>query len=191
MTHDVSDALPPTPAHDLLRRRIGWLCKIIRFAAVAYAGWILYVVIAHWADAGRLARIYSAWLKVDVSGIASWQRLAGFGVSLTIWLFAAIACYSVWRLFTGYLEGRIFTVDAAIWLRRIGFFGLIAEVLDILARPLVAGLVTLHLPPGQRQLALSFNPNDLLILLFLCGFVALAHVYKTAAEIADDNARFV
>jgi hypothetical protein len=51
--------------------------------------------------------------------------------------------------------------------------------------------VTLHLPPGQRHVAISFQPNDLVLVLFLCGFIALAHIYKAAAEIADDNAQFV
>jgi hypothetical protein len=181
----------PAAAATALRQRIGWLCHLLRFAALGYAAWVLGLVILHWSSAERVARVYGGWLKADLSGVQMWQRLAGFSISLVIWAFAAAACYSVWRLFSGYLAGRIFTVDAATWLRRIGSFGLIAQVIDVVARPLTTALVTLHLPADARHVAFAFNPNDLVFVLFLCGFIALAHVYKAAAEIADDNAQFV
>jgi hypothetical protein len=187
----MSEAHPHPLPQEELRHRIGWLCKLIRLAALAYAGWILFVVLRHWLDADVAIRTYGAWLRADLSGMTLWQRLVGLAIHFGIWILAALACFSVWRLFSGYLRGQIFTVDAAVWLGRIGSFGIAAELLDIATRPLVTGLVTLHLPAGQRHMAFSFNPNDLLILLFLIGFVALAHVFKTAAEIADDAAQIV
>ncbi len=115
----------------------------------------------------------------------------GFSVSLVIWMLAAAACYGVWRLFSGFLAGRIFTKDASLWLRRIGLFGLAAAVADVAARPLTTMVMTLHQPPDARTYAMPVNPNDLVFMLFFCSLIALAHIYKTAAEIADDAAQIL
>ena len=176
---------------EVLRGRIGWLCQGIRFAAAAYAFWILGITVAHWSNAERIARIYGGWLKVDMAGIQMWQRLAGFGVSLVIWMLAAAACCAVWRLFSGFLAGRIFTADATMQLRRIGLFGLAAALADVAARPVTTILMTLHLPSDARTYAIPINPNDLVFVLFFCGLIALAHIYKTATEIADDAAQIL
>ncbi|MGX1785459.1 DUF2975 domain-containing protein [Bosea sp. NPDC055332] len=174
-----------------LRRRIGWLCHLTRWAALAYAAWILVVVLQVWGEEGRAASIYGAWLKADLSGMQNWQRVAGLGLSLAIWSLTAITCYGVWRLFTGYLAGSIFTREAALWLRRIALFGLCAQGADILVRPLVSMIVSAHLPAGHRLVGIALNPQDLLTLLFLLGFLALGHVFTAATEIADENAQFV
>ncbi len=176
---------------DMLRNRIGWLCQAIRFAAAAYAVWILAIAITHWTNAERIGRVYGGWLKVDMTDLQGWQRLAGFGVTMVIWSFAAAACYCAWKLFSGFLAGRIFTIDASLWLRRIGTFGLAAEIADILARPVITLLMTLHLPPASRTFAAPLNPNDLVFVLFFSSLIALAHIYKTAAEIADDAAQIL
>ncbi len=174
-----------------LRRRIGWLCHLTRWAALAYAAWILVFVLQVWGEDGHAARVYGAWLRADLSGMQGWQRLAGLALSLSIWSLTAITCFSVWRLFTGYLAGSIFTREAAIWLRRIALFGLCAQVADILARPLVSMIVSAHLSAGHRLVGIALNPQDLLTLLFLLGFLALGHVFTAATEIADENAQFV
>ncbi len=54
---------------DALRERIGWLCQAIRFAAATYAVWIFGIVVAHWTNADRVARVYGGWLKVDMAGL--------------------------------------------------------------------------------------------------------------------------
>ena len=101
---------------DSLRRRIGWLCQTLRFALVGYCLWILFTIATFWSDELLVVARFAS-LKVDVEGMAADQRLAAFGVSFVIWTLLVVACYSGWRLFSGYLEGRIFTPDAAGWLR--------------------------------------------------------------------------
>jgi hypothetical protein len=183
----------PAPALNqaALRRRIGWMCHLIRLAAAAYAMWILFQVVTHWTNPASVTRGYGAWLKTDLSGMMPWQLMAGFAVHLGIWCFAAAACYSVWKLFSGYLAGRIFTLDATLWLRRIGIFGLTAQALDLVTRPLIAIIVSAHLPDGFRTVAFFGNPMDLLIVLFLGGFIALAEIFRAAAEIAADHEQIV
>lgn len=177
----------PSPAQQALHAQIGWLCQFVRFSALAYAAWTLMTITSLWLDAPRVAAHYGHWLRVDLTGITDWQRFAGFGIHFSIWLLVAACVYSAWRLFSGFLAGRIFTLDAAIWLRRTALLGLAAQIADVLTRPFVTGIMTLHLPRGERQLAIGFNQVDLVLLMFLAALVALAHIFKTAAAIAADN----
>jgi Protein of unknown function (DUF2975) len=190
MTPDLAAPLPATTLEPL-RRQIGWLCQFVRFAAAAYALWVVWGVSTLWLNKGDVAAHFGRWLKVDLSGIQAWQRALGFAEHALICAFVTAACWSAWKLFSGYLEGRIFTRDAGIWLRRIGLFGLGAEITDILTRPLTIMTVTAHLPPGQRHVGFALNQNDLAFLMLLTAIVALAHIFTKAAEIAQENEEIV
>jgi len=174
-----------------LRAKVGWLCQVIRVAAIVYAGWIIIWLVAGWSDERGIIERYGSFLHTDLAGMAGWQRALAFGIQFAIWLVTAAACISVWRLFTSYLNGHIFTVDAAVWLRRVALLGTIAKLADIAARPLVSMIVTAHLPPGHRLFNVLFLPNDLLNLLFLVSLLALAQIFKVAAEIAEEQRQFV
>lgn len=183
--------LPHSASHSSLQDQIRWLCQAVRYSALAYALWTFYVITTLWLDAPRVEAHYGAWLRTDLAGIEGWQRALGYGIHLGIWLLVAGCVLATWRLFTGFLDGKIFTLEAVSLLRRLALFGLAAQIADLATRPLVTGIVTLHRPPGGRALAITFNQNDLVLLLFLMAFVALAHIFKKAAEIAADNEGFV
>lgn len=190
MTH-LETNRPASRDDEALRGRIGWLCQFVRWAALAYAAWVLFGVVTYWSDPARVARHWSAWLKIDVPPPELWRQIAGLAIHLALWASAAAACYAVWRLFSAYLSGEVFSAGAARWLRRIGVFGLIAQFGDMLARPLVSTILTAGMPAGGRAVSLFANPPDLLNVMFLLGFLALAEVFKAAAEIAADNAQIV
>lgn len=174
-----------------LRKRIGWICHVVRWASVFYALWVFWLIGRFWSDADFVRRVYAFRTKLPLTEPELWQRAIGFLLTAFDWLFVVAAIYAVWRLMGEYLEGRIFNATAALWLRRIGFFGLIALVIDIALRPVLSGIMSLHLPAGARFIALDFTPNDLLNTLFLLAFVALAHIFKSAAELAEDHASIV
>jgi hypothetical protein len=176
-----------------LRRKIGWICQSVRFAALAYAMWVIYLLAAYWSDAAAINQGYGRMIRQDLSGIAPWQQAAAFGVNFVIWILAAIACYSAWRLFTTYLTGNIFTLDAAIWLRRLALYGASAQLLAVVTRPLISVILTLHFPAGQQQRIVNIfiRPEDLAMMLLLLGLLALAHIQKTATEIAGEHSQFV
>lgn len=184
-------AAAPTLSSDPLRRQIGWLCQFVRFAAAGYASWVCFSVVTLWLDKADVAKRYGQWLRADLSGIQDGQRVAGFALHAIICAFVIAACYAAWKLFSGYLEGRIFTLDAGIWLRRIGLFGLLAEGVDIIARPLMSMIVSVHLPQGQRMVGIALNQNDLAFLMLLTALLALAHIFTKAAEIAQENEEIV
>lgn len=180
-----------TPQLAALRARIGVICHALRFAAAGYALWILLAVLVHWLDRDRLIATHGRLLRIDLTGMAPWQQAAGLAVDLSLWLLVAVACCAAWQLFTGYLEGRIFTTGAAALMRRTALFGIVAQVLGMAARPLVAAILSAHLPAGERHVHVFFQPNDLLTLLLLASLLALAHIQLTGAELAAENAEII
>ena len=179
------------PSVDALRARIGWLCQTLRFAAPAYALWVFVLLALHWSNPTDVTRAYSHWLKADLVEVPAVQRAGGFLVHMIPWGLTVLACWNLWRLFSGFLTGRVFTLDAALTLRRLALAGFAAVVVDMAARPLLSILVSIHMPPGGRHIGFFFQPNDMLNLMFLGGLFALAQVFKVAAEIAEDNAAIV
>ncbi|WP_407050463.1 DUF2975 domain-containing protein [Methyloraptor flagellatus] len=182
---------PASPALQALRARIGWLCHTLRIATPLYAAWVFVQIVQHWSDTDHLRRFYGGMLGITIVDIAPWQQLSGFAVHFLVWLPLAATALAVWRLFTGFLEGRVFTPDAAATLRCVAVWGMGAELADLLSRPALSALATLGNAPHGRALAVFFSPQDLLNVIFLAGFLALAHVFKVAADIADENSSFV
>jgi len=176
---------------EALQKRIGLMSHFIRLGCAAYAAWVLFLIIRQWSDPDKVARNFGAWLKADLSGVQTWQIVSCFVLQIGIWALLAGACFSVWKLFSCYLAGRIFTLDAAHFLSRVGLFGMAAQVLDMATRPLVGIILSAHLPEGFRIVALSITPNDLLIVLLLSGFVTLAKVFRVACELAADHQQIV
>ncbi|MFO1125855.1 MAG: DUF2975 domain-containing protein [Methylocystis sp.] len=175
---------------DSLRRRIGWLCQTLRFALVAYCIWMFVSLATFWSDEAQIVARFAS-LKVDVEGLAAYQRFAVFGLSLAIWATLVVACYAGWKLFSGYLEGRIFTPDAAAWLRSLALMGLIAALVDIAARPLTSLILTAHKGAGAHMVSVYLRPEDLSTLMLLATLLALAHIQKTAADIADEHSQII
>lgn len=181
----------PDRRHRELTRRIGLLCQFTRVAGVVYALWVIVLALSFWVDAEAITRTYGLWLKVDVAGFAPWQHGAALVVAMVPVVLLVLAVAAVWRLFTQFRHGDIFTGAAARQLRLIGVYGLAAQLTDIAARPATSVLLSLHLPPGVRAVGIASMPADLLNVLLMLGLMALAQVFSVAAEIADENAGIV
>jgi hypothetical protein len=196
----MSGATPASQAS--LPARIRWLCYLIRIAALLWAGWILVNVVRGWyaADPAKLMENLSRGLgkfdlrDADLSEISRAEIAAFFIGNLGLWAFDAAIAYCAWRLTGSYLAGRIFTVEAAVWMRRIGVTGLIA-VLSIVAwrrASLFIFMIHAHVPVAKMLLFDRLvTPTDLMRLLFCLFLIALAHIFKAAAELADDHAGIV
>jgi hypothetical protein len=176
-----------------IRAEIGWMCQLVRYAAIAFALWALYAIASFFGSVESIDRIYGRMLDRDLTHVEVWQQVAAFSVTFVIWLVTASACYCAWRLFTNYLDGEIFAIDSAAWLRRLALLGVVAQSLDLLARPLISVLLTLHFSASQklRIVNIFVQPTDIAILLLLFGLLALAHIQKTAADLAREHAQFV
>ncbi|MEQ1718141.1 MAG: DUF2975 domain-containing protein [Hyphomicrobium sp.] len=175
----------------LLRRRVGWLCHLIRFTALVWIAWGLVRVVLHWNDFAAVSAAYGRMLKLDLSGLPVSHYTAAYALVLLDWAGAALVVVFVWRLFGHYLAGNIFSLDAVTVMRRLGFASVASVGLDILVRPAIAALFTMHLESAHHVLKGWADPNDLLHLLMGLFVLALAHIFKTGVEIADDHRQII
>lgn len=190
ITHDDAARPMQAPIRSDLRARISRICYGLRIAAVLWALWILAMDIVVWADKTAVLEAYGRWLSADLSGVSDLRYMAAFAIVLVDWCGAVAIVFCLWRLVGTYLDGRVFAVDAALWLRRAGLTAIVVIVVDVLARLATASILISHLTliPARGFFAL---PQDLLHLIFALFILALAHIFKAAAEMADDQAQIV
>ncbi len=176
-----------------LRAKIAWLCILTRAAAAGWAAWILISMVWVWSDPANIASLLGHYLNADLGTVTSSQVAGGFAANAVAWIPSAAVAYCIWRLFGAYLDGRIFTTDAAAWMQRIGIAGLITVAVGIIARRIDWLILTSHseLSLGTRFFTQVAVPTDLLGVLFSLFVLAIGHVFRTAVEIADDNAGIV
>ncbi len=193
MTPAISSiAMPGTAPRDMLLRKIGWLCQGVRVMIVVLIAWLFIKTVIFWMSDVKVVEMTRLTLHVDVSGLSATQKLLGFTLDVaTGWGLSFAAYFSIWQLFSGFLRGEIFTVDAALRLRRAGLFVLARAIVLPLSRAVEAMIITAHLPPDTQVFALNFLSGDFSNLLTGAILVQLAQVFKAAAEIADENAQII
>jgi hypothetical protein len=107
-------------------------------------------------------------------------------LGLTVW-----AMWSLRQLFANYAEGRVFSPEPLRNLNNVAtalFLGVLAEF--VMQAP-ISYLLSLHNPPGHREISLSFGTSDA-AWLFIAGTVlVIARVMAEARRVADENAAFV
>ena len=174
-----------------LRRKIGWICQAIRGLLVFNAVFSLYGLFhAYWLrKPEELGGI--AVTQIDFSGASDGQWNAVLALSLALWLVIVFMSYAIFCVFTLYLEGRVFTVEAAVWLRRAGLLGFATIAADFLWRTAVVYILAAHLPETVPHKHMFVGTADVFHVALALILFALGQVQKTAAEIADDHAQIV
>jgi Protein of unknown function (DUF2975) len=166
------------------------ICQIVRVLAVTYALWSLWLTVSFWTRSDLVFKRFK-WLT-DSQDFTVTPVIQGFGLALNlgIWILLAVACFEVWRLFSAYLAGNIFSKESTSRFLKISVLGLATMGLDLLCRPLFSLLVTSALPPLSR-INFYFNPHDLMLILLLLGLYALGHIFRAASEMAEDQAHIL
>jgi hypothetical protein len=104
----------------------------------------------------------------------------------TVW-----ALWSLRKLFASYAEGQVFSPEPLRYLNHVAnalFLGVLAEF--VMQAP-ISYLLSLHNPPGHREISLAFGTTDA-AWLFIAGTVlVIARVMAEARRVADENAAFV
>jgi hypothetical protein len=188
----MSDVIAPrlAAAEPDLRSRIAWICQGLRIAAVLWLVWILAMVFVVWSDKAAVLEAYTRYLSLDLAGVSDARYAAAVALVLFDSVFVAAVVFCIWGLFSTYLAGRVFTTDAALWLRRIGVAGIVAAIGDVLIRTAVVSTLAGHFVLGAPH-GFFLLPQDLLHLIFSVFILAFAHIFKAAAEMADDHAQIV
>lgn len=187
---DIAAATPENSHLTTLRGRIGWICQTIRALVVGFAIADLFAILAVWSDRESLERHYRGFLKIDLSDASRGQFATGLGLNLVVWVFVAVTCFCLWRVFSLYLRGSIFSAESALWLRRAGILGFVTVLVDIGMRSAIILALAAHLPASQSHHG-YVRLDDLLYVIFTLMIIAVAQIFKTAAEIAGEHAQFV
>ena len=189
-SHSQASPFNATPLRIGLRARIAWICQALRLAAVIWVVWDLVFVVLHWSDKAAVLqsyeRVFSSTLTVSTARYA-----VAFAVVMVSMAVIFVIAFCIWRLAGTYLAGRVFTVDAALWLRRGGIAGLAGIIISVIARVVVASILTGRWVPMSPLGFFYILPQDVLHLTFVIFVLALAHIFKAAAEMADDQAQIV
>ena len=173
-----------------LRARIGWICHALRIAAVLWITWNLAFTIFNWSDKARLLQNYQRLFSVDLD-VSAARYAAAFAAIMVSLAVGAVVVVCIWRLAGTYLAGRVFTLDAALWLRRTGLAGISAVIVSVLVRVVIASILVGRFVPISARGYYYLLPQDLLHAIFAVFVFALAHIFKAAAEMAEDQAQIV
>lgn len=176
--------------HIGLQRRIGSMCHLIRAAGAIWFAWAAILSLSKWSTMEAVTNSWGRYLHLDLSQLPAAHYAAACAVVAADIAISGLVVVFLWRLFGRYLRGDIFSLDAVAQMRALGWTGVAAVAADTIARPLVKTILTAHLanPPAA---ALWAEPNDMLHLVMALFIVALAHVFKTGVEIAEDNRQFI
>jgi len=180
-SHGQASPFNATPLRTGLRARIAWICQALRLAAVIWVVWEFVFVVIHWSDKAAVVQSYERLFSTVL--VVSTARYAKAAI--------VVIAFCLWRLAGTYLAGRVFTVDAALWLRRTGIAGLAGLIVSVIARVVVASIITGQWVPMSPLGFFYILPQDVLHLIFVIFVLALAHIFKAAAEMADDQAQIV
>jgi hypothetical protein len=189
MTHTPIARRPSNvPNHVLhLSRLLALSCTALIFLLpIAVAGyWAL-------ADTGSLAvRAANLVLEAIVAPLAPWQRLAGALLMEGALLPLLIGLRQAQRCFAQFASGQIFTRLAVRCLQRFAGWTLVSVLAGIVTAAAISVLITLHNPPGLRQLAVGVG-TDQVFSVFFAGMVWLmAAVIGQGQALADENASFI
>ena len=174
-----------------LRAKIALVCHLVRWLTGGYLLFVAWGLYDHWSDGDRVQRVFKSFYKLDISGAAPWQWRAAEAVSALDWIVLAILCWHVWRLFGRYLQGEIFTAESASLLKRIGVLGLFTVAFDFAMRPVTVMLMGAHLTDSSSARHAFVRTEDVLYVVISLVLVALGMIYRSAAELADENAQIV
>ena len=152
--------------------------------------WQFVFVVIHWSDKAAVLQNYER-LFSTVLVVSTARYALAFGVVMVAMAAIVVIAFCLWRLAGTYLAGRVFTVDAALWLRRTAIAGLAGVIVSVIARVVVASILTGRWVPMSPLGFFYIVPQDVLHLIFVIFVLALAHIFKAAAEMADDQAQIV
>lgn len=163
-----------------------------------WACWLLLVLLPlalvfYWATASDAVLAAHARLSPQaIQGpITGWQRAAS-GAVMAIPLGLLLA--GVWqarRCFAMFARGQVFTRQATTLLGRFAGWVAWAALASMLAGGLGSVLLTLHNPPGQRQLALGIGSDQVFTLFFAGTVWLMAAVIAQGRSLAEENEGFV
>ncbi|WP_256673924.1 DUF2975 domain-containing protein [Pseudomonas fluorescens] len=138
-----------------------------------------------------LSGVMLSQLAVNIEMLTWWQTLGAILVSSIPLIALASGLNHLRRLFQAFAREEYFSSSTAAHLGKVGRSVVLWVISSFIFTPILSILVTLHAPPGQRLLTISFTSADF-VALFLAGCIALiARILARAGELDAENKAFV
>lgn len=190
MSEVTEESFADTAQMIALNKRLRLACHAIRAAALAWIVLDFGLVLWVWADRPTMLDRLNKLYGLDLSGVSVLRYLGASAMPVVSLCAAAVFVFYLWRLVRVFLDGRVFTLDAAARMREMALAGCAAALVDVVVRPIGSAILSVELL-SKVPFYHWFNPTDLLYLL-IGGFVfALGTIFRSAAKMADDHARIV
>jgi hypothetical protein len=192
MSSTIADgAQPPGLAMAEIQRRMGLLARLMQGGALLWIALIIVQNVTFWGRPAIVTRRFA-----ESAGLAALDPPAAAYVVLLVIIAVAIGFagwvgLQVWRLAGIYRNGGVFTVAAAVQLRRLARAGLGALVADLIARHLPMPILTWHLADGPRLAGPWIDHKDVLFALMALFIFTLSGIFRAAAEMADEQAAII
>lgn len=127
-------------------------------------------------------------ILAPLSLATKWQ---GFIVNLLYVGIDMLILYFFTQLFTHYERGEVFTTSSIRYLKKIGIWMFIGAAVNPFYQILISFILTIHNPPGYRELTLSFG-IDYVRNLIIAGLVFLiAYIMQEALKLQEEQALVV
>lgn len=173
-------------------KRIPRLARIMSWTTKVTMG----LIIAGFAFIWLNYRDFPDLLGQQLHGIANPEIPApmlfgGFVLSSLLVIVLFYGLFQVVRFFDLYKDGVLFPVGAGSRLARFGTALACLAPLKIVVFAASSVMFSLHLPHGERQLAVNINSDELLLLIVGGLIFMVGHLLNSADAVVEENRRFV
>ena len=169
--HSGQPALVPSPNQRELGKRIRWICQALRIAALLWIAWALVFAIYQWGNKEWVLKNIERVLSVDLANVSDARYAIAFAAAMVSVAMMGVVVVCLWQLAGTYLVGRVFTVEAALWLRRTALALIAAALVGVLMRVMAYSILTGRVLPGAGY---YFLPGDLFRVMLGSFLLALA-----------------
>ncbi|GEM_PF-1459207 len=179
------------------REGVKRLCRVLAMLALAGMAAVPLVTLTVWWFPQLLSDEVYATLggsNVDPAALLALgplQRITGMLVLLTGSGLQMAALWFLRRTFLEGAEGRWFSLAAVRNFRRFAWLSLVIVAVSVVQDSALSVITTIHLPPGQQMLVLSFGSNDFQRLFTGLVMLFVAHIFAAGREVDEENASFI
>jgi len=185
-------ANPMPNAADHLQR-IRRISRQMVWACLGLIGVLPVALVFFWAttSAPELAQQGNLHSDAIQTPLQVWQRWVGGAVTGVPLAMLLMGVWQAKRCFAQFAQGQVFTAQATGHLRRFAGWVAAAALAAIVAGAVTSVVLTLHNPPGARQLSVDISSNHVFTLFFAALVWLMADVIGQGQALAEENERFV
>lgn len=174
-------------------QRIQRLSRIMALTCLALIALLPLVLVAYWVttSAPELAAQGNLTPSAMQLPLQAWQRWAAAAVTAVPLILLLTGLWHAKQCFDQFARGQVFTAQATIRLRRFAGWVAAAALAAIVAGAATSVILTLHNPPGMRQLSVGISSNHVFTLFFAAVVWLMAAVIGEGQALAEENQHFV